>query len=226
MRFFHGDVRARLRLADARVTRGKDAFGRSEFFLGVCIKPRLVDFELFHQSAEAENCYGPFHHEKLDDVLDDRGFDWLEPEDRTVWEGWLDTRVRRAGRSAGDLVIRLDVYVGERDSWGMGFSDNLVFQKQYYLQAFPEPPVRLFLHTGEQYLSDQRPTDTAELLRLVEAASAEDGEAVVACAEVNGEWQFPVRGTGFTATFGLRLAREEAVDDRQDRPPAVAGAGA
>ncbi|MGK5114740.1 MULTISPECIES: esterase/lipase family protein [unclassified Geodermatophilus] len=223
MRFFHGDVRARLRLVDARVTRGKDAFGRSEFFLGVCVKPRLVDFELFHQSSEAENCYGPFHREGLDDELDDRGFDWADPDDRTIWEGWLNTQVRRAGRSAEDLVVRLDVYVGERDSWGMGFSDNLVFQKQYYLQAFLEPQVRLFLHTGERYLSDQRPTDTAELLRQVTAAGAEDGDAVVACEQVDGEWRFPVRGTGFTATFGVRLAREEAAEDRRDRAPTGAG---
>ena len=29
-------------------------------FFGMSIKPRRVDFDLFHQSAEAENCYGPF----------------------------------------------------------------------------------------------------------------------------------------------------------------------
>ncbi|MCV2489184.1 GPI inositol-deacylase [Geodermatophilus sp. YIM 151500] len=225
MRFFHGDVRARLRLVEGRVTRGKDAFGRSEFFLGVCIKPRMVDFELFHQSAEAENCYGPFHSEQLDDDLREGGFDWLDPAEWLIWEGWLDTRVRRAGRSASDLVVRLDVYVGERDSWGMGFSDNRVFQKQYYVQAFSEPEVRLFLHTGERYLSDQRPTDTAELLRLVEAASEEDGEAVVACPQVDGEWRIPVHGTGFTATFGLRLAREVTADDRRDQAVTLEGAG-
>ena len=45
--------------------RGQDWFGKSEFFFGVSIKPRCVDFELFHQSAEAENCYGPFNNGDL-----------------------------------------------------------------------------------------------------------------------------------------------------------------
>ncbi|SEO08250.1 PGAP1-like protein [Nitrosospira multiformis] len=60
-RFFFGNVRARLRLVKAKILRGQDFFGKSEFFFGVSIKPRRVDFELFHQSPEAENCYGPFH---------------------------------------------------------------------------------------------------------------------------------------------------------------------
>ena len=52
-RFFFGNLRARLRFVRGKVTRGKDLFGKSEFFLGVSIKPRGVDFELFHQSKEA-----------------------------------------------------------------------------------------------------------------------------------------------------------------------------
>jgi len=67
MRFFHGSHRVRLWLDSARVLRGKDWFGRSEFYLGVSIKPRYVDFDLFHQSPEAENCYGPFHEADLSD---------------------------------------------------------------------------------------------------------------------------------------------------------------
>ena len=64
-----GDVQARLSLIDADVKRGLDRFGKSEIFFGVSIKPRRVDFELFHQSAEAENCYGPFHtHDFSDDL--------------------------------------------------------------------------------------------------------------------------------------------------------------
>ena len=65
-RFFFGDVLARLRLVKADVTRGGDWFGQSEFFFGVSIKPRQVDFELFHQSSEAENCYGPFTQSRSD----------------------------------------------------------------------------------------------------------------------------------------------------------------
>jgi pimeloyl-ACP methyl ester carboxylesterase len=212
MRFLHGDVYARLRLVDGRVTRGKDAFGRSEFFLGVCIKPRGVDFELFHQSAEAENCYGPFNSVRLDDDITERGFGWADPAERLVWEGWLDTRARSgAGPARNDLVVRFDVYLGERDSWGLGFSDNRVFQKQYYVQAFSQPELRLYLHTGEQYLSAQRPADATELIRVVDrAARADDDPSVIACESQDGEWLLPVKGTGFEATFGLRLTRVDA----------------
>ena len=67
----------------------KDLFGKSEFMLGVSIKPRPVDFDLFHQSAEAENCYGPFSEEDLSDEPEQ--FPWGVPE-RLIWEGWLDVR--------------------------------------------------------------------------------------------------------------------------------------
>jgi hypothetical protein len=49
-RFFFGNLRARLRLLDAAVTRGEDFFGKSEFFFGVSIKPRRVDFGSAHVS--------------------------------------------------------------------------------------------------------------------------------------------------------------------------------
>ncbi|HEY9725466.1 MAG TPA: hypothetical protein V6D50_03370, partial [Chroococcales cyanobacterium] len=39
-RFFFGNVRSRLRLVNAKITRGQDWFGKSEFFFGVSIKPR------------------------------------------------------------------------------------------------------------------------------------------------------------------------------------------
>lgn len=66
MRFFHGTHRVRLWLDEAEVTRGGDMFGRSEFYFGVSIKPRYLDFDLFHQSPEAENCYGPFSDTRLE----------------------------------------------------------------------------------------------------------------------------------------------------------------
>lgn len=67
MRFFHGTHVVRLWLYDAKISRGQDWFGRSEFHLGVSIRPRFVDFDLFHQSADAEHCYGPFHTRDLSD---------------------------------------------------------------------------------------------------------------------------------------------------------------
>jgi hypothetical protein len=76
-RFFFGNVRARLRLVSAQVHRGKDLFGKSECFFRVSIKPRRVGFDLFHQSPEAENCYGPFSQVDLNDP--EPGFGWLDP---------------------------------------------------------------------------------------------------------------------------------------------------
>src|SRR5690606_38139973 len=134
---------------------------------GVSIKPRYVDFELFHQSAEAENCYGPFGRADLSDPLPelaeelrkplsergDRTTGWAGP-DCLIWEGWIDGRIKPSTQARG-MVFRLDVYVGERDSHGIGFSDNVIFRKQYYVQVFPGTSAELFLHTGEQYLSER-----------------------------------------------------------------------
>ena len=59
-----------------------DLFGKSEFYFGLSIKPRQVDFELFHQSAEAENCYGPFS------ATDGKGgVDFSEPSEKLAF-GW------------------------------------------------------------------------------------------------------------------------------------------
>ena len=72
------------------VKRGGDWFGKSEFFFGVSIKPRKVDFDLFHQSAEAENCYGPFAKYDLSDEGEKVDFPWADPATKLIWEGYLD----------------------------------------------------------------------------------------------------------------------------------------
>jgi hypothetical protein len=103
MRFLHGTHRVKLWLDDALVLRGGDLVGRSEYWFGVCIKPRYLDFELFHQSPDAENCYGPFANDRLDDELPvlqeelrrplaargDKTTGWAGP-DRLVWDGFID----------------------------------------------------------------------------------------------------------------------------------------
>jgi len=205
MRYFFGDRKARLRLLDAEVTRGLDLFGRSEVFLGVSIKPRGVDFDLFHQTADAENCYGPFRSRRLDD---DVAFSWAGP-DKLIWEGWLDSRARAVvDDRSPDLVMRLDVYVGERDSFGLGFSDNVIFHKQYYVQAVMEGPLQLYVHTGERLLTgtvrdgDREVPVTPELLAQ---AAERDPDNVQRCAGVEGGWTFQVKGTGFWGTFKMEL---------------------
>jgi hypothetical protein len=95
------------------------------------------------------------------------------------------------------MVMRLDVYVGERDVLGIGFSDNVIFRKQYYLRVVAGGSADLsesldglevWLYTGEDF------ADTAGARKL-EAA--------------NGEWRFDVEGTGFQGTLGFTVARVE-----------------
>jgi hypothetical protein len=200
-RFFHGDLHTRVNLMSAQVKRGLDRFGKSEVFFGMSVKPRRVDFDLFHQSAEAENCYGPFRTPDLtDEPNGDRGFAWAGP-DRLVYEGWFDTaRISPAGEPVSpaerrDLVLRLDFYVGERDLFGVGFSDNVIFRKQYYLRAVAAGPeslsasienIRMYLYTDESFTEDA------------------PGEELTFA---HGRWMFSVRGTGFEAELGIQLER-------------------
>src|SRR5690606_31359436 len=172
-RFFNGNVRARLRLVEAKVKRGRDWIGKSEFFFGVSIKPRGVDFELFHQSKDAENCYGPFHKEDLSDP--DPAFGWADDR-RLIWEGYLDVDLQQQR----DLVLRVDFYVGERDLFGIGFSDNVVFYKQYYVRAIFRNGLELFLYTGEEFAGEET-----------------DESVQPPMPHVGSGWQFQVAGTGF-----------------------------
>jgi len=193
-RFFFGNVRARLRLVAARVERGGDWFGRSEYFFGVTVKPRQVDFELFHQSPEAENCYGPFSKKDFTDSPVD--FDWADPKTRLIWEGCLDASKLAPDPDRGgivDMVLRIDIYVGERDTFGVGFSDNVIFRKQYYLRAVLGDRLTLCRHTGEQFM--QKEKERREYVPNTEEFMTETASG----------WEFPVGGTGFTATFGLEL---------------------
>jgi hypothetical protein len=224
MRFFHGSHRVQLWLDRAEVRRGKDWFGRSEFYFGVSIKPRYLDFNLFHQSPEAENCYGPYANADFSDgppdlaaelrkplaTAGDSTTGWAGPE-RLIWEGWIDASAKPEEAAPG-LVFRLDVYVGERDSYGIGFSDNVIFRKQYYVHAVPGTPLGLFVHTGEEYLSAKGPKTRDELEQLAE----DDPDAPVQRAKPqragrprgSGEWTFVARGTGFEGTFRLAIEAE------------------
>jgi hypothetical protein len=187
-RFFFGNVRTRLRLVSAKITRGKDWFGKSEFFLGVCIKPRRVDFELFHQSPEAENCYGPFRKDDLSDEDENVAFGWAGVN-RLIWEGYLDTSsiLRDVTITTKDMVMRLDFYIGERDMFGVGFSDNVIFRKQYYIRALLEPQLQFYLYSDERFAEEGGPPESNRIGR----------------SEVG--WDFQVKGTGFEGTFCLEV---------------------
>jgi pimeloyl-ACP methyl ester carboxylesterase len=220
MRFFHGTHRVSLSLAAASITRGSDWFGRSEFFFGVTIKPRFVDFELFHQSSAAENCYGPFRSNDLSDELPDledelrkpladfgdRTMGWAGP-DRLIWEGWIDGGEKPD--EAHGLVFRTDFYVGERDSVGVGFSDNVVFRKQYYVQAFPGDEPQIFIHTGEHYLAGPTALDREALAGLAGTDVRSDVQIAQAVDGAPGRWSFEIGGTGFSARFVIAISPSE-----------------
>jgi len=228
MRFLHGTHRVQLWLDEAEVKRGADFFGKSEFWFGVSVKPRGIDFELFHQGKDAENCYGPFDvdhgtgefvggppplEQELQKPLNAPGdptTGWprvAPPNRRLIWEGWLDRSARPAGGvDDGTMVWRLDVQVGERDKLGRGFSDNLVFRKQYYIQSLPGhccDSMSLFVHTGEEYLALNTPAALAphlgtELTSAVrEARPTDDGH------------EFKIGGTGFEATLCIAVTPEK-----------------
>ncbi|MFE7839687.1 lipase family alpha/beta hydrolase [Streptomyces sp. NPDC057474] len=221
MRFLHGTHFVRLRLDKAEVTRGRDLFGRSEFYFGVSVKPRFIDFDLFHQSSDAENYYGPFRKDDFTDELPDLAEELSKPlsasgdattgwagENRLIWEGWVNASAKPEGMVDKTVVLRLDVHVCERDTLGIGFSDNLVFRKQYYVQAVPEAAggPRLYLHTGERFLA---PGATAEEVRA--AAEGEDPEVQRMEPTDEGQpgtWTFKVGGTGFTADLLLSVTDE------------------
>jgi hypothetical protein len=222
MRFFHGTHRVALSLADGSITRGGDWFGRSEFFFGVTIKPRFVDFELFHQSSAAENCYGPFRRNDLSDDLPDldaelrrplarfgdRSLGWAGP-DRLVWEGWIDGRAKPD--EASGLVFRADFYVGERDTIGIGFSDNVVFRKQYYVQAFPGDTPEIFVHTGEQYLAGAGALSRDALRQRAGSDAASNVQRAQPVEGTTGRWTFGIGGTGFSARFHIDISPSDPI---------------
>ena len=192
-RFFFGNMRARLRLLSGNIMRGRDMFGRSEFFLGVSIKPRKVDFDLFHQSAEAENCYGPFREMDLSD--EKLSFTWADGDSgrKVIWDGYLNTIpiIEDESITKKDMVLRLDFYVGERDLLGIGFSDNVIFRTQYYIQALLPiggQELKLYQHTDEQFA---HPEFDLSKVKPLEAA--------------DGGWKLEVKGTGFEGTFIIEL---------------------
>ena len=188
-RFFFGNIRVRLKLVEADVRRGGDFFGKSEYFFGLSLKPRKVDFDLFHQSPEAENCYGPFRRTDLaDSPLD---FGWADPSTRLIWEGFLDASKLVADEDRGnvvDMVLRADIYVGERDTLGFGFSDNVIFRKQFYLRAVLDHTLTFYCHTGEQFMQKGYVADPNDQM-----TPGADG------------WTFTVGGTGFSARLSLEL---------------------
>ena len=91
--------------------------------------------------------------------------------------------------------MRLDFYVGERDVFGVGFSDNVIFRKQYYLRV-----------VGGAGADLSRSLDGLEVWRHT---SEDFGDATQArrLDQVNGQWHLPVEGTGFEGLLGFTVER-------------------
>ncbi len=75
----------------------------------------------------------------------------------------------------------------------MGFSDNVIFRKQYYIRVVAAGAADLSqsLEEVELYLyRDEKFSETAHADKLVFE---------------NGFWPFEIEGTGFAATLGIRI---------------------
>ena len=67
---------------------------------------------MFHQSAEAENCYGPFRTPDFTDTFSDEGFAWAGP-DRLIYEGWFDTsRISPVAGAPARPADQRDLFLG------------------------------------------------------------------------------------------------------------------
>ena len=91
----------------------------------------------------------------------------------------------------------IDVYVGERDKYGVGFSDNVIFRKRSYLRAVLSKKLTLFRHAGEQFMQKQKPGEHSPYIPSDDDYMDDD--------KTGAGWTFEVGGTGFTATLGLEL---------------------
>lgn len=99
------------------------------------------------------------------------------------------------------MVLRLDFYVGERDLYGVGFSDNVVFRAQYYIRALLGEPLAMYRHSDERF-----------------AKAGFNPGAADRMTKVPGGWQFDVSGDNFRATLQIEIDKVPEVG----KPVAVA----
>jgi hypothetical protein len=88
--------------------------------------------------------------------------------------------------------MRLETYVGERDLFGIGFSDNLIYHGHCYIRATLEGELKLAKYIGED------PKGRGEPL-----AQTDDQT-----------WLLPIEGDGFKATYGIQLSFVPEVGER------------
>lgn len=178
-RFFFGDRLVRLYFLDGQVNKRSEWFSRlnkPEYYFGVSVKPRGVDFELFHQSEEAENCAGPFNDQNLSKLKDQS----------LLLETFLDTQ--RSFSRANEMGFQLMFYIGERDLGVLGYSDDIILHRPIYINA-----VRTGAKNDEfklQYFDDT--TD--------DNAGWQDCELLD-----DGRWAFPLTNPYFQGRFAIEV---------------------
>lgn len=74
--------------------------------------------------------------------------------------------------------------VGERDLFGIGFSDNLIHHGHCYVQATLDGGLKLHKHIGERFADAGQPLEQLP----------------------DRTWLLPIEGDGFKATFGIELS--------------------
>lgn len=142
-RFLFGDVRVRLRLESLTIRRSKKIMsrlgqmldGKPEYFIGFSVKPRRVDFFLNQMTKDSENCFGPFSTEaiKTDQIKWDKED---KSKDGVVFEGVFNSALANFNPKTDefkDLAYRVDIYIGERDSYLLGFSDTKIVDDTFYM---------------------------------------------------------------------------------------------
>ena len=124
-------------------------------------------------------------------------FDWAGPR-RLIWEGHLDVSriLKDQSVTTKDLVMRLDVYVGERDLFGLGFSDNVIFRAQHYVRVLLQAPYTFFHYPDERFARPGHQPTPGDVM-----------------TPRDGGWEFDVSGPGFQATFRVELDTVPEVGD-------------
>jgi hypothetical protein len=109
------------------------------------------------------------------------------------------------------MVFRAEFYIAERDIYGVGFSDNVVLYKQYYVRAILRAGrLELWRYAGEQFADGGDPAEVPDTERM---------------AFADGGWLFDVKGTGFEGRYRIELDWIPETGEPQPLGPDL-GAGA
>ena len=184
-RFFFGNVRVRLRLVDRRGQARRRFLRQERVLLRGLDQAARRRLRAVPSEQGGRELLRPVRHGGPDRIRSP-AFGWAGPR-RRIWEGYLNAAHSMTGT---DLVLRAEFYVGERDLFGVGFSDNVVFHKQYYVRALAEDGLELFLYEGEQF-----------------ATAEADARARPAPLQFRDRaWTFRIGDDGFEASLAIDLA--------------------